>query len=404
MFTISEYKERAVRAQKLMVEYGLDALMVTGDYSSADNYRYLSGHLPRDFQQNYARPHIMILTADGSAGLVTFESTYEAAKKASWVDNIRNYTQPFKIEPVHELVEELNLQSAKIGCELGIEQNLQMPFAQFMKLQNAFPNAEFADASDLIWELRTIKSEQEVNAIREAARINNKAQATVLGNLKEGMSEVEITSNIVREIIREGANRPPFAQYTSITTEKFRSGGGYSDRLAGPSNNPLEKGDLLFIDTGCIYDEYWAEFCRMAIIGEPTQEQLDTHRITREICQRTVTEFIKPGVTSDEVMRYAIKLYKEYGVDESKFQPYLEYPYKHLGHSIGLTSSEPPLIQLHNDTVIKEGMCLAIEPVIFLNGFTYSSEENIVVTENGAEFLSDVDTGLYVGETKSVLR
>ncbi len=60
-FPVGEYQQRVKRARALMAESNLDALMVSGDYLYSANYRYLTGHLPRDFQSNTARPHILLL-------------------------------------------------------------------------------------------------------------------------------------------------------------------------------------------------------------------------------------------------------------------------------------------------------------------------------------------------------
>src|SRR5699024_8128727 len=262
-----------------------------------------------------------------------------------------------------------------------------------------FPEAHFADCTELIWDLRMIKSDEEVKAIQKAAQINYNALTTALSNLKEGMSEHDVINAIMVEHVKEGANRPPFSQFLSTSSATYRAGGSHASRFSGPSKEPLIKGDLLFVDTGCVFEGYWGEFSRMAVIGEPSQDQKDKHHRAREITQRTISEAIKPGVTSEEIMNYTIKLYKEYGVDESKYLPFIQHPFNHIGHSIGLTSSEPPLIQLHNNSVIKEGMVLAIEPRINDDDFTSHSEENIRVTKNSVEYLTDVDKGLFVGKT-----
>ena len=67
IFSPQEFELRLSRARKLMEQEKLDAIIVTGDFSAGMNYYYLSGHLPRDYQSNFSRPHIMVLKQDGQA-------------------------------------------------------------------------------------------------------------------------------------------------------------------------------------------------------------------------------------------------------------------------------------------------------------------------------------------------
>src|SRR5829696_4278825 len=100
-FARTEYEQRVARALELMADANLDALMVTGDFTASQNYRYFSGHVPRDFQANSARPHIFVLTREGDTALcVHFFS--EAPARQGWVEKIHVYTQPFGSKDVLE--------------------------------------------------------------------------------------------------------------------------------------------------------------------------------------------------------------------------------------------------------------------------------------------------------------
>ncbi len=94
-FPEGEYRQRVDRARALMAEANLDAVLVTGDYTTAPNYRYFSGHVPRDYQSNSARPHLCLLNRQGDAAIcVHFFS--EAPARECWVKTIHVYTQPFR--------------------------------------------------------------------------------------------------------------------------------------------------------------------------------------------------------------------------------------------------------------------------------------------------------------------
>src|SRR5687767_12939869 len=113
-FPINEYQQRVKRACALMAEAQMDALMVTGDYLYSGNYRYLSGHVPRDFQSNTARPHVMLLTRDGGAALcVMFFS--ESTARQCWVDQIHVYGQPFSYADALALFRKLGVSKGTVG-------------------------------------------------------------------------------------------------------------------------------------------------------------------------------------------------------------------------------------------------------------------------------------------------
>jgi hypothetical protein len=109
-FPIEEYQVRSRHAVELLKQGGLDALIVTGGYTSSLNYRYLSGHLPRDFQSNFSRPHILLLPRDGEPILIAYVLTAKDAQATSWVKDVRSYTQPFSLEIVRDAIRHLNLQ------------------------------------------------------------------------------------------------------------------------------------------------------------------------------------------------------------------------------------------------------------------------------------------------------
>lgn len=399
-FSRSEYERRARRAVELMRRDGLDALMVTGDFSAAMNYFYLSGHLPRDYQSNFSRPHIMILTQDGRAMLVVYGVNEENARESSWVADVRRYAPPFHAEALQEPLRELGLAEARIGAELGVDQRLWLPFLEFRRLEGMLPRAAFVDASKTLWDLRMIKSQEEIEAIRHADGINGRALARMFADIREGDTEMDVMTRTAAYLVEEGANRPPHSQILVVSEAKARAK-GHRARMLGPSNDVLERGHTLFVDSGAIYNGYWGEFNRMGVVGRPTPRQLDNHRKIREIVLRSSTEAIKPGVTYRQVIEHMVGLYNRLGLDESQYRNYIGPPYMHLCHGIGLNGSEPPFVRMDSDEPLQVGMVMSLEAYLRDDSqpgwpITYGSEEDVVVTENGSEILSEIDTGLYV--------
>lgn len=394
-FSRAEYETRTRRATELMKHNNLDALLVSGDFSAAMNYFYLSGHLPRDYQSNFSRPHLMILTQAGQASLVVYGVNEENARETSWVTDIRKYAPPFSAEALAGPLQELGLAEARIGAELGVDQRLWFPFLEFRRLENLLPRARFVDASPTLWALRMIKSAEEIAYIRQADEINGRALTRMFADIKEGDTEMDVMTRTAAYMVEEGANRPPHTQILVVSEAKAKAK-GHRARMLGPSTDKLERGHVLFVDSGAIYNGYWGEFNRMGVVGRPAQRQLDNHRRIREITQRSVSEAIKPGITYRQVIENMVKLYNELGLDEDQYRNYIGPPYMHLCHGIGLNGSEPPFVRLDSDEPLQVGMVMSLEAYLRDDGVTYGSEEDVVVTEDGCEVLSEMDTGLYI--------
>lgn len=395
LFEVEELKGRADRARALMDADGLDALLVTGDFSAGMNYYYLSGHLPRDYQLNYSRPHVMVLPREGEPFLYVYGINAENARLMSWVEDVRAYDPPFSGAALADLFIERGLARARIGAELGVDQRLFMPPAEFEALRAGLPRAEFVDAAPLIWHLRMRKSPAEVGYIREADRINAEALRRGFGETKAGASEVEVARVIGAQLVQSGAYRPPYGQILVVSHAKSRAL-GHTARMLGPLDQfVLAPGDLLFVDSGAVVAGYWGEFNRMAVVGSPTPRQKRHHAAIVEIVDRTIGEAIKPGETFKSVIEQMVGFYRELGFGEEQFGNYLGPPYMHLCHGIGLASSEPPFVRYDSEEVLEPGMVLSVEAYLRDDGMTYGTESDVLITETGCEVLSEPDPGLF---------
>ncbi len=168
---------RSDRARALMEAHELDALIVTGDFSAGMNYYYLSGHMPRDYQLNYSRPHVMVLPREGDAFLWVYGVNVENARQTSWVEDVAAYAPPFNGSDLADALKQRGLDRGRIGAELGTDQRVAMPLNEWRALEAGCPGAQFVDAAALLWELRSIKSSAEIPYIREADGINGRGLA-----------------------------------------------------------------------------------------------------------------------------------------------------------------------------------------------------------------------------------
>jgi Xaa-Pro dipeptidase len=395
-FDHDELRARAGRARALMDRDGFDALIVTGDFTAGMNYYYLSGHQPRDYQLNYSRPHVMVLPREGEPFLFVYGVNAENARESSWVNDVVTYAPPFSGEELADAMRVRGLDRGRIGAELGNDQRLAMPLLAWRAMEAGLWGASFEDASSLLWDLRSIKSDAEVAFIREADAINGAGLSLAFSRMRPGDTEVDAARTIGAALIESGAHRPPYAQLLLVSEAKSRAL-GHGSRMRGPlAEYGLDRGDLLFVDSGVIVSGYWGEFNRMACIGEPSAEQRRHHDAIREVVTRSVDEALKPGVRFRDVIEQMAGFYRDAGYDETQFGNYMGPPYMHLCHGLGLAGSEPPFVRHDSEQELVPGMVLSCEAYLRHGDMTYGSEEDVVITADGCEVLSERDPGLYV--------
>lgn len=398
-FPASEYADRVSRARRAMAERDVDAIMVTGDFLMAFNYRYFTGHLPRDFQTTTDRTHVFLLTREGGAAICSHPESLPGARRG-WVTEVSTYQAPFRHTAALELFKKLGIGKGRVAAEIGDGQRMQMPVQEFERLKHELPGVEWVDAGPLMWALRMFKSPLEIEHIARADRINGLAQRRGFARAKPGATERDVYVECIVGIVEGGAHRPPHDQLTIRSTARVRD---TAERRAlhgsEPVDVPFEVGDIVFLDTGCQVSGYWAEFTRMAVVGSATSEQERWHRMLLEVDRGWWEEILRPGITCNDAMEKHLARCEKVGLrpEEYRRERLVQGPRSHHCHGIGLSSSEQPRVRIGDTTVIQPGMVLSVESYVLADGFLYGTEENVVITESGARLITDpVDTGLIV--------
>jgi Xaa-Pro dipeptidase len=307
-----------------------------------------------------------------------------AAKSSVWTKDIRGYNPLKEFEnTLMKTFAELGLKSAKIGTELGDSVRMTcVPVHAYLDLVNATGN-DFVDGAELIWKLRMIKSESELDRVRIAARAASRAAERAFGEIKEGMTEIEFAHLIGLRMMEEGASRPHIIVCTS--GDKFRS--GVVGDFAG--GRKIHRGEYVDIDFLALYRHYVCDLHRLAFFGgQPPKSEIDHYQLYIEANKKGV-EALRPGVTASEVYNIEAQVFEE---AEMKVESFL------LGHGIGLEAREPPIIGRDDKTVLEPGMVFSIEPQGIPNaqGVAFNCEDNAAVTETGHELLSTISRELRI--------
>lgn len=222
-------------------------------------------------------------------------------------------------------------------------------------------------------ELRVIKSESELAALRRAAHLTDLAFTAATEVMAPGVSEVTVALVLERTMRQHGADGPAFS---TIVASGVR--GAMPHGVA--SNKPLAAGELVTLDFGAVVDGYHADMTRTVAIGQVGAEERRMYDAVLE-AQEAALGAVAPGRTGREVDQVARDVLAKHG---------LEQQFTHsLGHGTGLVIHEEPRLSQKSDTVLRPGMVVTVEPGVYRAGFTgLRIEDLVVVTESGSEVLS----------------
>lgn len=362
-FPHEEYSKRYERAYELMDRDGLDGLVV----SEKNNYWYFSGLISYQLD-HIQRPQICILPKNGKPLLLVYGNDKAKARALPWVGEVRAYTDvPFPEEMIFGCLKEMGRGEAKVGFELGDDQRLGFPANYLFRLTEALPKLEIRDGTAALTEMRLIKSTREIEFMRKACDISVKAYERCLPQLRLGMTRREIADRLYISMIEEGAHprHPGFLMLNSSTR--------YDDRR-------YQRGDRMIADFGACYEGYYGDVTRMAIFGQPSEEQRKDHRTACDVIQLCF-EAMQPGAPIAELSRIANRELEKRGYQ------IVESP-KRIGHGIGMARAEPPSLNEVEKEIHRPGMVLALEPKVRSANTQGHLEEDVLITEQGPEFLT----------------
>jgi len=365
-FEIAEFKARLTRAQSCMDAAGLDAILLTTE----PDIRYFTGYLTR-FWESPCRPWFLVLPRSGDP-IAVIPSIGAALMARSWITDIRCWRAPdLEDDGISLLAETLHALGPSIGTPSGLQSHLRMPLTDFARLNAALPQPIGADF-DILRSLRLVKSEAEIEKIKTACQIATRAFARVPEIASMGQPLAQVFRDFQRLCLDEGADWVPYLAGAAAP-------GGYGDVISPADDRPLAAGDILMLDTGLVHDGYFCDFDRNFSVGRPSADVAEGHS---RLIEATYAAFeaARPGSTAAELFHVMDKIVTG-GAGGSEAGRY--------GHGLGMNLTEWPSLIPTDHTPLVSGMVLTLEPGIELApGRALVHEENIVIRENGAEWLS----------------
>lgn len=369
-FSDAEFQARAGRAQEAMAAAGLDALLLT---TEAD-IRYFTGFLT-NFWESPTRPWFLLLPSTGDS-VAVIPSIGAALMQKCHVGEIRTWRAPdYEDDGVTLLartIMDLTPEGGRIGVPSGGGTHLRMPLTDWRSLQSHVGARVFADDANIMRDVRMVKSPAEIERIAAACATADRAFARVPEIASEGVTLSEIFRRFQMLCLEEGADRVPYLAGAA-------GQGGYDDVISPATEAPLRRGDVLMLDTGLIRNGYFSDFDRNFSVGPAAAEIAEAHA---RLIEATSAAFAiaRPGKTAADLFHAMDRIVTggKGGSDAGR-----------LGHGLGMQLTEPPSLIPADETILAPGMVLTLEPGLELSpGKIMVHEENIVITQSGADWLS----------------
>lgn len=370
-FSLTEFKARTAKAQTMMVERGIDAMLL----STEAEVRYYSGfHTP--FWQSPARPWFLIIPLQGKP-VAVIPGIGAACMGITWIEDIRTWPAPQPeddgVSLLADTLNELAGATGKIGTPMGHETHVRMPSADFDRLRGRVGADRFVDATDIVRAQRMVKSEAEIEKIAHICSIASGTFEALPEFVQIGLSERDAFSKMRIELLKRGADEVPYLVGSS-------GPGGFADVIKQPGNRILAPGDMMMLDTGAVFDGYFCDFDRNYAFGHATDEMCRAYDVVYAATEAGIAAAV-PGAIAADLFQAMANVIAASGASEGDVG--------RLGHGLGMQLTEWPSHTSYDQTILEPGMVITIEPgMTYGDGFNMLHEENIVIRENGAELLS----------------
>lgn len=371
----SEYEERARKAARLVESKGLDILIVNSTEADYSNVRYFSNFWPLFETAGVA------IAPTGKRALMVGPESIEYATDRSKIADIfalkeyRESADPsypeFKASTFTDVFKFLGVSGKKL--KIGIGGYLVTNPIQLEGIRDAYPEAEILRADDIMVELRTLKSKNELACMKEGFRITKIATEEVIRQIKPGMTELQLVGIAQKTIYEHGAEYEGLPMY--VFSEKSTR-----HAISRSTYREIQEGDVVQINLSAKVEGYSPSIGLPVSMGKLTGKKREIVEFGLK-AHRWTLEQLKAGVLASDVAKGFHSLYKENGYGEN-------YVYGPC-HGTGLIEVEAPWMETDSEYPLKENMTFQIDTFIATQDFGVRWENGVVIKENGGELLSD---------------
>jgi Xaa-Pro aminopeptidase len=246
----------------------------------------------------------------------------------------------------------------------------------YMKLREKAKETTLVPDRHTMWTMRMIKSGEEIEAIRRAAKIADEGERTAAEIIRPGMREDEVAAEVEHSMrvagseLGQGIRGHPTAVYSGPRS--------YMGMFGDNTDRKIGKDEFVIVDVGARVNGYLADLARTYVAGKPTARQEKIYNLVNEAWSAAFA-CVKPGANGGEVDAAARKVF---GGEEKFFN-------HEGGHGVGLSIPEPPALVKNSTDNLSERMVVTVEPGIYFEDIGGAIiEDTVLVVKDGAERLT----------------
>lgn len=363
---------RRARVRDAVAKAGLDGLLAFAPGWRRENVRYLTGSL---FRGAFA---FAWLPADGPpVAFFGSRADEQAVRQVGWVSDVQVLPFPDAARVAARVSQDL-----PAGGRIGVSQLELMPRAIAQPLRDGLPRAELVNATRLMDMVRLVKSDWELEQVRRAGVVCSAGWEAFVAALRPGVREYEVVAEVEAQIKSLGAQD---------NFMLFASGGDEVRGMTPPGARQLQVGDMVRTELTPSLDGYYAQICRSAVLGQPSDGQRRSFDLFNEAVEAGL-DAVRAGVTAGEVARAENDVFRKHGYGEYTSSKYTRV----RGHGHGLHPDEVPALLEDDDTVLEENAVIIVHPNTYtpLAGYHVLGDP-VVVKKDGYEPLLTTERILF---------
>ncbi|MGE6369141.1 M24 family metallopeptidase [Planococcus kocurii] len=344
-----------LKIQKLRTEMNsqnIEALLITSSF----NLRYITGFT--------GTAGLAIVTQEKAVFITDFRYTEQANDQVE--DFVVVQAEKNLTDEAFKTVKSLAIQT------LAFEQD-HMTYATAMQYKSKM-DIELQPVSDLVEKIRMVKTPEEITILKAAAKIADDAFEHICGFIRPGLTELEVSNELEFFMRKQGATSSSFDIIVASGLRSALPHGVATDKI-------IEKGDMVTLDFGALYNGYISDITRTVAVGQPSEKMKEVYDVVLK-AQELGVEKIGPGISGIEADAIARDYIKSKGYGDA---------FGHsTGHGIGLEVHEGPGLSFKSETILEPNMAVTVEPGIYLPGIGgVRIEDDILITESGNERLTN---------------
>ena len=303
----------------------------------------------------------LLIMRDKTILITDYRYVEQAEEEVTDIEVICRYRQE------HSLGQLLNILLSKHGITTLHYESDHITNHQWLELKAELALTDTRPAFRLTEDLRYYKSPDEINNIRRAAHIADDALAEVLGQVRAGVTERDLTVELEYQMARRGSQEIAF-QTILLFAERAALPHGV------PGDKQLQRGDFILIDFGATVNGFRSDMTRTYVYGEADDKQRAVYNTVLR-AQQAAIDVIKPGVTGEFVYQQSEAILRD--------SQFADYRAKGLGHGLGMDVHELPFMMQGCDLTLDDGCVVTVEPGIYIPGWGGVRIEDDVVLVDG---------------------